>query len=363
MLKNKNILIATGGTGGHIYPAIVTAEELRRRGWTVRFVGAFGAAGEKLSTRGFEFRDIAAKGFVSKGPRQILQALIGLAQSFFVCTGEVVRFKPGVIIGFGGYSSFPVVAAGWLMGLKTMIHEQNVLPGLANRILGRLVKKIAVSFNDSRSSFAARKTVLTGYPMRPLGAGRRRAEVLRSLGLDPQRKTVLVFGGSQGSRAVNQALVNCFEILGAAVSWQVIHLAGRGRADELRPRYEGFSFPFYLSDYSENMSDVYAAADLVIARAGAGTVTELGLLVIPAVLIPYPYANSHQEANARILERHSAAVIIREKDLNPVILGDKIFCGLMTPFDGRPREAVCLELSREIAGDAAVRLADEVENL
>ncbi|MBF0387773.1 MAG: undecaprenyldiphospho-muramoylpentapeptide beta-N-acetylglucosaminyltransferase [Candidatus Omnitrophica bacterium] len=360
MHNKKNILIATGGTGGHIYPAIVTAEELRRRGWTVKFIGRFGSAVDKLSARNFAYRNITAQGFVSRGPWQVFLALICLIKSCFVCLGEVWRSDVAVVLGFGGYSSFPAVFIGWALGRKTMIHEQNVCPGLANRILGRFVRKVAVSFNDSQSSFARSKVVCTGYPMRPLGAGRPRAQVLKAFGLEAGRKTVLIFGGSQGSQAINQAVLSCLEALGKDAPLQVIHLAGQGRAEGLRPRYEALPFPFYLRDYSEGMSDAYAAADLVICRSGAGTVTELGLLGLPAILIPYPFANSHQEANARVLVRHNAAVIIREKDLNPALLGDKIFSVLQAP---RSREVVLQALSKDIAFDAVVRLADEVERL
>ncbi|MEI6437611.1 MAG: undecaprenyldiphospho-muramoylpentapeptide beta-N-acetylglucosaminyltransferase [Candidatus Omnitrophota bacterium] len=350
----KNILIATGGTGGHIYPAIVTAEELRRRGCRIRFIGSFGLAGEKLTSRGFEFVNITAKGFVSKGLWQRGEALIVSIGSFIRCLREIQRFQPEVVIGFGGYSSFPAVIAGSVSGRKTMIHEQNAAPGLANRILGRIVPMVAVSFKQTEVFFRGRKVVWTGYPMRAVPTGLSRDQALAAFGLQIERKTILIFGGSQGSRAINQACLDFFESVNRDLPWQVIHLAGKGQAEGLRARYSRLDFPVYVQDYLENMPQAYAAADLVIARSGAGTVTELGCLGLPAILIPYPYANSHQEANARILADHGAAVIIREKDLNPAMLGDKIFLGL-----GLLRPA----LSKEIVFDAVLRLADEVERL
>ncbi len=360
MDKNKSLIIATGGTGGHIYPAIVTAEELRRRGWNVRFIGAFGPAGDKLAFRGFEYKDIVVKGFVSKDLKAMFSALICLLKACISCAKDISRARADVILGFGGYSSFPAVIAGKLMGVKTMIHEQNVCPGEANKVLGGIVKKVAISFKDTQSFFAGRDVVWTGYPMRSLDPGRSRKEVLRVFGLQQGRKTILVFGGSQGSRAINHAVLDCLEMVSRDMPWQVFHLAGKGGAEELRPRYAKLPFPFYLQDYMENMSDAYAVADLVIARSGAGTVTELGLLGVPAILIPYPYANGHQEANAQVLARRSAAVIIREKDLNPAMLGDKIFSGLET---GSSAEVLRQGLSKDIVSDAVIRLADEVELL
>ncbi len=367
----KNIFIATGGTGGHIYPAIVTAEELRRRGWQVRFVGSFGLAGEKIASRGFALTEIAARGIVSKSLWQKLLAFLCQVKAFGGCLAAVRRYHPAVVLGFGGYSSFPTVLAGWVSGCKVMIHEQNAVPGLANRVLALMVPRIAVSFRESRSFFPSRKVVWTGYPLRPLLAGRPRREVLKSLGLEEGRKTILVFGGSQGSRAINQALLDCLETVARDTPWQVIHLAGKGRVEELTPRYARLTFPVFLQESVDDMADVYAAADLVIARSGAGTVTELGLLGIAAILIPYPFANSHQQANAQVLARNAAAVIIREKDLNPALLGDKIFSGLEGFGPGArqdscgvvSRETFRLTLSGDIAADAVARLAGEVERL
>ncbi|MBF0593500.1 MAG: undecaprenyldiphospho-muramoylpentapeptide beta-N-acetylglucosaminyltransferase [Candidatus Omnitrophica bacterium] len=360
MVNHKKILIATGGTGGHIYPAMETAGELVRRGWEVRFIGSFGAAGEKLTARGFSHIDIKARGFVSRSPWQKFLALVFLLRAFVRCVREVVTFKPGVVLGFGGYSSFPAVIAGRFLGVRTMIHEQNASPGLANRVLARFVGKIAVSFRDTGNFFPKDKIVWTGYPVRPLGACRSREEILREHGFDDRRKTILVFGGSQGSRAINECVVSCFERFNAAEPLQVIHLAGRGGAERLKARYARLSFPVLLQDYADNMSELYALADVVIARAGAGTVTELGLLGLISILIPYPYANSHQEANARVLAQHEAAVIIKEKDLNPGMLGDKIFLALGSVAR---REFLRQKLSQDVLLDAVARVSDEVERL
>jgi UDP-N-acetylglucosamine--N-acetylmuramyl-(pentapeptide) pyrophosphoryl-undecaprenol N-acetylglucosamine transferase len=189
---------------------------------------------------------------------------------------------------------------------------------------------------------------------------RDRAAILRSFGLKEGRKTILVFGGSQGARAINENVSGMMALLPAATPWQIIHIAGQGGAETLRDRYKQLSFPFFVCEYWENMADAYAVADIVIGRAGAGTVTELGLLGIPAVLIPYPYAKNHQIENARILVQIKTVLIILEKDLKPGILRDKIF---LIMERGLSREENRKELKDDFAIDATGRLVTEIESL
>ncbi len=359
-MGNKKILIATGGTGGHIYPALVTAEELRRRGWSVYFVGALGPAVKKITESGFDCVNIKVKGFVSKGPLQILLAAGYLLYSIGICFGVILRFRPTVVLGFGGYSSFPAVFASACLGGKTIIHEQNVCPGLANKILSRLARKVALSVKAGKCAFGSARTVWTGCPMREMSVARPRARILKEFGLEEGRKTILVFGGSQGSRGINNAVAACFEQIDQKTPWQVIHIAGKGAAEELKGRYGRAGFPAYVKEYMENIQDAYALANMVIARSGAGTVTELGLQGIASILVPYPYANSHQEANARVLEDYSAGVIIQEKDLNPSLLEDKIFLVLEQAL---PRAMLRLKMTEDFVSNAAQRLCDEVESL
>ena len=360
MADNKRILIATGGTGGHIYPAMVTADELCRRGWDVSFAGNFASSGGILAARGFKYFNIFSRGFVSKNLWQKFLASIYLVKAFFSCAGIILRIKPAVILGFGGYSSFPCVIAGKLWNIPSMIHEQNVCPGEANKALARVVKKVAISFRDSAKDFPTGKTVLTGCPMRSMRSGHSRGQILKQFGLQENRKTVLVFGGSQGSRAINDCAVSCFEKSCILMPYQVIHLSGKSGFSELAQRYERLSFPSFVAAYLDHIEDAYAVSDCVIGRSGAGTVTELGLLGIPSILIPYPYAKSHQEANAQVLVRQMAAEIIHEKDLNPSLLGDKIFIALT---NAASRKALRLKLAEEIVSNAVSRLADEVECL
>ena len=175
-----------------------------------------------------------------------------------------------------------------------------------------------------------------------------------------EKKTILVFGGSQGARTINETFCSVMESLPAVTPWQAIHITGREGSQALKARYARLSFPVFVSEYQENMADVYSLADIVIGRSGAGTVTELGLLGIPAILIPYPHANNHQYENARVLERQKTGAIIQEKDLKADILRDKIFSGME---QSSSREENRKRLKDDFTADALGLLVPEIEQL
>ena len=357
------ILIATGGTGGHIYPALVTARELARRGCTVVFVGAFGAAERKVQEAGFACVPIAARGFVAKGFVQKIKAVWSMLFAVARCMGIVRRVRPGVVLGFGGYSSFPTVLAAILAGVPAMLHEQNALPGQANRLLGKWVRRVAVGFKDAARFFPPAKVVWTANPLRRFDASIDRAGAQARLGLDPDRSTVFIFGGSQGSRALNTHVVEAFAEVPPGIALQVVHITGSNDLARVRARYEAMGVKSFVVEYMEDIAAAYAAADLVIGRAGAGTVTELGLLGLPALLIPYPGAGDHQKYNARVLERLGTASIIEEKSLRLDILRDKIFSHLRRDPDGSSRARNRGKLKDDFVSDGAERLCDELLRL
>jgi UDP-N-acetylglucosamine--N-acetylmuramyl-(pentapeptide) pyrophosphoryl-undecaprenol N-acetylglucosamine transferase len=357
------ILIATGGTGGHIYPALVTAQELRRRGVEAVFIGTFGAAQEKIKDAGFEHVSISAQGFVSRGVFQKAAAVGAMAPAIIRCMGAVRRLRPDVILGFGGYSSFPTALAGILCGTPTMLHEQNAFPGQANKLLGKFVRRIAVGFKDAMTCFPSNKTVWTGNPLRPFDRSITREAAHTELGLDPLKSTILVFGGSQGSRAINGCVVDVFSDIPQGIDLQVIHITGKNDFSKVKDRYAVLGVKAFVREYMDRMALAYAAADLVVGRSGAGTVTELGLLGVPAVLIPYPGAMDHQKYNARVLERLGTASIIEEKCLRQDILRDKIFSQLKRDPSGSMRIKHRENLKGDFVHDGAERLCDEVLTL
>lgn len=357
------ILIATGGTGGHIYPALVTARELMRRGVEVVFIGAFGSSEEKVRDAGFACIPISASGFVSRGVVQKITAVGSMAVALCRCIGIVRRIRPDAILGFGGYSSFPAVAASILCGVPSMLHEQNAFPGEANKLLGKFVRRVAVGFKDALPCFSSKKVVWTGNPLRLFDVSIPRAEAHAELGLDPSLCTILVFGGSQGSRAINGNVADVFADAPGGAGFQVIHITGKNDFAQVKDRYRALGVKALVREYMDHIALAYAAADLVVGRSGAGTVTELGLLGVPAVLIPYPGARDHQKYNARVLERLGTASIIEEKSLRQGTLRDKIFAQLRRDDDGALRAGNRGKLKDDFVSDGAERLCDELLRL
>jgi UDP-N-acetylglucosamine--N-acetylmuramyl-(pentapeptide) pyrophosphoryl-undecaprenol N-acetylglucosamine transferase len=357
------ILIATGGTGGHVYPAVVTAQELRRRGCQVVFIGTFGAAEEKIKDAGFDRVAIVSEGFVSRGILQKIAAVGAMVMAFGRCVQCMRSLRPDIVLGFGGYSSFPTVLAAFCCGVPAIVHEQNALPGQANKLLGMLVRRAAVGFKDAAGFFPKGKAVWTGNPLRPFDMLMSREQAHVELGLDVLKCTVLIFGGSQGSRAINAHVVEVFSDIPQGVDVQVIHITGKKDFEQVKDRYRMLGVSALVREYMERIAVAYAAADLVIGRSGAGTVTELGLLGVAAVLIPYPGARDHQKYNARVLERLGTASIIEEKCLRQDILRDKIFSQLRRDPSGILRAKNRDILKNDFIVDGAERLCDEVLKL
>ncbi|NTV28471.1 MAG: undecaprenyldiphospho-muramoylpentapeptide beta-N-acetylglucosaminyltransferase [Candidatus Omnitrophica bacterium] len=352
------ILIATGGTGGHIYPALAAAEELRRRGHEVAFIGVLGSAAATLQQRGFRLTAIRARGFVAKSLTQKFLSVLDMFVAVLACVREVLSYRPDVVVGFGGYSSFPAVLAARLMARRAMFHEQNVVPGEANRMLTSMVQRICVGFKGSLRYFPEGKAVWTGTPFRVAGNAIDRATAARKFGLDPEKKIILVFGGSQGARRINGCILEVLHNYEWARDWQVIHATGELALVEVLAGYSNLPNARYVRPFIENIDEAYAACDLAVTRAGAGTVTELGMLGVPAVIIPYLGAKNHQLANARILECAGSAAIIEEKSLSSDILGAKI---LKVSENKSSRRDFQETLKGEFRTDAALCLADEVE--
>ncbi len=353
----RKVFLATGGTGGHIYPALVTADELRRLGCEVFFVGSFGAAGDRIRGAGFECFDVAVEGFVARSFLRRVRSAGAMACACAGCWGMIRRMRPSVVLGFGAYSSFPVVMSAVMGGIPSMLHEQNAVVGEANKFLAHFVQRVAVGFRETVDLFPAGKAVWTGNPSRSLEAVISREAAHQALGLDPRRRTVLVFGGSQGSRVINGTVVDAFANI---PEFQVIHLTGPHDFERVKERYRLMGVPALVREYMEQMATAYAAADLVIARAGAGTVTELGLLGIPAILIPYPGANDHQKYNARVLEKFGVASIIEEKALRQNMLRDKISIAAEIDPLGTRRNKNRRILQNDFVNDGALRLAEEL---
>lgn len=346
------VIVATGGTGGHIFPALETAAVLRQRGHEVMVAGVLGPSEEKINSLGFATLPVQAKGLTNR-------SLLGLWKfSTLMCTAVVQALQnlkqtqPDKVIGFGGYGSFAFVLAARLLNIPVMIHEQNVIPGKANRLLAWLVPKVAISFTKTQNYLNPKKVVFTGCPChchRPLES---KESLLKKFSLASDRPTILLLGGSQGSQKLNEVF---FEMLS---NWQpppvqAIHMTGAKDYSEYVAKYHKSSLPVKVFEFIRPIEEAYAISDLVIARAGAATVSELGFFAIPSILVPYPLARGHQKYNAEVLADAGLAQIIEQKNLTSQSLKDTVR-HLLT--SGQQRQPI-------FNNDPAQALAVAVENL
>jgi len=309
------IVLATGGTGGHLFPALQVAGEFKKRGHEVFFFGSFGFGKKYLEKEGYPFEDLQIKGLSRHDVLKNVLVLWLMIKALLQSIAHLKRLKPAAVMGFGGYGSFPVVLAACLMRLPTMIHEQNVVPGKANILLSQWVKDIAVSFEETRCYFSKKNVILTGCPCRVSPIQKSRRELCQRFHLEEGKKTILVCGGSQGSHPINQVFMNLLETYQDRIHFQMIHLCGEKDYHDLKQRYEGVNGKNALFSFIEDMDQAYTLADVVVARAGAVTVTELVNMGKRAIFIPYPHADGHQKENALVLSQKGMADVIEEKDL------------------------------------------------
>jgi UDP-N-acetylglucosamine--N-acetylmuramyl-(pentapeptide) pyrophosphoryl-undecaprenol N-acetylglucosamine transferase len=323
------IIMAGGGTGGHIYPALAIAQGLLKR-WPrtkIIFVGTReGMENAIIPETGFELRTISAKGLNRSSLIKAAGSLLKVPLGFWQARNIIKEFKPDLVIGTGGYVSYPVVLAASLMQVKTIIHEQNAYPGLANRALAKRVERVLLTFPGAASYFPEKLTLVTGLPVRPEITTASRREAASFFELKEDRFTLVVVGGSRGSLKINQAVAGLVPKL-SAKGMQLIWITGEDH-------FEALSKPFAQTSKSDNIRMfpylfnielALAIADLVICRAGAATLSELAVRGVPAVLIPYPYAaENHQEKNARYLENKGAASMIMDEFLDEGTLNSKL---------------------------------------
>lgn len=327
-------VVAGGGTGGHIYPALAIARGLKNRypGAEILYVGTSGGMeSEIVPKEGFPFRGIEAAGLERKlSPRNlqvIWKAWLGLRQA-----GKIIRsWNPDAVIGTGGYVCGPVILAAAFKRIPTLIHEQNALPGITNRILSRFAGRVAVTFAASAKYFSRQEKVrLTGLPVRPEILLSDRSAGLNKLGFDEGRFFLFSFGGSRGARTINKAMVEVIKSFAEDPRLNILHATGTAGYEEFVKDCAAVGIDparvrnLRVVPYIYNMQDALAA-DLVISRAGAATLAELTALGIPSILIPYPYAaENHQEFNARALEKEGAAIVVLDRQLNGALLCGKI---------------------------------------
>ena len=331
MKKNLRIIISGGGTGGHIFPAVSIANAIKtlQPDSEILFVGAEGRMEmQRVPAAGYPIKGLPVAGFDRKNLFKNIPVLIKLFKSQRLAKKIVKDFKPHAAVGVGGYASGPTLKVAGSMGIPTLLQEQNSYAGVTNKLLAKQAKKICVAYEGMERFFSKEKIILTGNPVRQglTNSTISREEAVQSFGLDPKKQTILILGGSLGARTINQCLMSNLQKIkdsGVQFIWQT----GKIYIDEVQNTVAKFGkLPMlYVTDIISDMAKAYTAADLVISRAGAGSISEFCLLKKPIILVPSPnVAEDHQTQNALALVNKNAALYVKDADANEKLLDTAI---------------------------------------
>ena len=351
------VIIAGGGTGGHVFPAISIAEEILRRngGNEVLFVGTEqGIEKRILSEKGYRVEFINSRGIVGKSFFQKAGAMISILGAMVSSLRILRDFRPDAVIGVGGYASGPTLLCASMNSIPTAVCEQNCVPGLANRILSRFVGKIFITFEESKEHLPAEKTVLTGNPIRrDLARGAAEKKPRQNA-----PRNVFVLGGSQGARKLNEIVPLSLGKLGERVN--VTHQTGEAQIESVRETYRQLGISAEVFGFTDDMSRIYEKTDLVICRAGSGTLSEITAFGIPSILVPLASStHDHQLKNAKALESEAAAVVVEEKELSVEGL-----CAVMERTLEQTTLGRMAENSKKLARPHAAReIVNEIERI
>jgi UDP-N-acetylglucosamine--N-acetylmuramyl-(pentapeptide) pyrophosphoryl-undecaprenol N-acetylglucosamine transferase len=359
-LKLK-VIISGGGTGGHIYPAIAVAQTLQKRlnnQVEFLFVGASDRMEmEKVPKAGYAIEGLWISGLQRSLSAKNLLFPIKVLSSVFKSIGIINMFKPDLAIGFGGYASGAMMYAATLRGIPTMIHEQNSYAGITNKILKNRVGKIGVAYDKMERFFPANKIVKTGNPVRLdiLESGNKREVAIQFFGLNPNRKTILIIGGSLGARTINQSIEKDLELLNLAevnVIWQTGKLFESQKAAN-----QDAGFSLKVAPFIYEMDLAYAAADIVISRSGALSIAELAIVGKPVILVPSPnVSEDHQTKNAMALVQKNAAILVLDMDAREELVPTL----LSLLLDGEKQKQLSNNIKAMAITDAAERIVDEL---
>lgn len=358
----RRVIVAAGSSGGHIFPALSFIEALKEMDNQAEVLLVLPKA-NIAGNIGFGCR-VKLLPVYALSLKPTLRNAVNFLKFLGACLESlftVVKFNPDLAVGFGTSVSVPVIISSWLFRARTLIHEQNVVPGKANKFLANFSDKIAVSFKDSARYLTnkERKIVLTGNPLRSSLKNTGRAQARDYMGLDRDKFTILAMGGSQGARKINKTFLEFVSSSANNSSFQVIHLSGASDFDYLEKKYKECGINFKLFKFFDEMQYAYSASDVVLSRAGASAINEISFFKIPAVLVPYPFANAHQSSNAKVLGEHGAAIVIEENVLDARSLKE---C-LESLMNDRQK---LISMSRALEGmfkpNAAKKIAEEAIN-
>lgn len=361
--KIKKVILAGGGTGGHIFPAIAIANALKKIDSNIEilFVGAKGRMEmEKIPQAGYQIEGLDITGFNRSSLIKNIELPYKLAKSFIQVRNILKKFKPDAVIGVGGYSSFPVLWFAQIKGIKTFIHESNSFAGKSNIILGKKATKIFTGTTGMEKFFPKEKILVTGNPVREVitRSGVTKSEGIKFFSLDDSKKTVLIVGGSLGAKSINEAIDKGLEnLLNAGL--QIIWQTGKPYAEKAKERAKGKE-SVWVNEFITQMEFAYAAADIVVARSGAMSVAELCVVKKPVLFVPYPFAaEDHQTVNAMQLVNKHAALMVKDTE----VMQKLVFMTIELSMDESKQQ----ELKKNIAGlaitDADKKIANEVIKL
>lgn len=361
------VILSGGGTGGHIYPAVAIAKEIRKQyqDAEILFIGTErGLESSIVPKEGFNLFKIKVRGFERKLSFGNVAAVKESFASLIRVSKKIREFKPDIVIGTGGYVCGSVLLAAALMNIPTLIHEQNAFPGVTNKILARLVDIIAVNFPEAKKYFPQNnKAIVTGNPIRGDMLSINKEEGLREFGFTKELPVVFVVGGSRGAKRLNESVLLLAKQAAGGKSFQMLHMTGETQFEAIQKQWAEEGIPLdtpYLRvvPYLHNMPYALAAADIIISRCGASTLSEITALGKPSILVPYPYAtDNHQEYNARALEKNGAAVVILERDLNEKLLYNEVIDMLNKPNKAEQMKIKSRELGRTDAAYVIVKAA------
>lgn len=349
------IVIAGGGTGGHLFPGIAVAEEFIKRDkqTEVLFVGTKrGIEGTLLSQIGYELKTIDIEGVKGRGLQALGKGFYRIPQSMWQSRRILKQFRPQIVIGVGGYASGPVVLAAYLMGITTAIAEQNAVPGITNRILGKFADKVFVTYPQTEAWFSSSSVILSGNPVRAAFAGVRSRQKA-----EKDFRQLLVFGGSQGAAAINKSVMEMLpEVQRMKTKVHVLHQTGAKDLESVREAYARYGIHADVTPFIVDMPGAYSQADLIICRAGATSLAEITAAGKAPILIPFPWAtDDHQTKNAQALADAGAAIMINEKGLS----GKKLFAVVENLLSDEKKLCLMQEKSAALGNiDAAATIVD-----
>lgn len=354
------VVLAGGGTGGHLYPALAVAEKVSAGGGQVLFVGTRRGLGARVvPERGFQIAFVRARG-LGGGPVGLALAAFEIGLGFLQSLVLLLRERPNLVIGTGGYVCVPVVLAAAVLRIPAILLEQNALPGKATRFLSRFARRVCVSLPGGLAGLPADRVEVTGNPIRQEILERDRSEARRRLGLAEGRTCLLVTGASQGAGSLNRAVLRALPQW-RECPWTVLHLTGPGHLEEVQVRssgiLEGARLEYRPIGYLEDIAELYAAADLVVCRAGATTLAEITARGLASVLVPYPHAaEGHQEKNAEVLVEQGAALLLEDRAVEEE-LGKRVEDLLARPDELASMSQASLRLGHPEAAASVLEVA------